>query len=130
MKELISFLGFVLKATKQAPVNPKSPLQELKPKTSESSWFFSNPIEAVASSISFALHLLFNSYKFFIGIFNPQLVSVEQANIQSYFSENFQEYSSAASKLQMIKSIGFSDAFIISTLNGKEISLENALELD
>ncbi len=47
-----------------------------------------------------------------------------------YFSENFQEYSSAASKLQMIKSIGFSDAFIISTLNGKEISLEKALELD
>ena len=47
-----------------------------------------------------------------------------------YFSENFQEYSSAASKLQMIKSIGFGDAFIISTLNGKEISLEKALELD
>ena len=47
-----------------------------------------------------------------------------------YFSENFQEYSLAASKLQMIKSIGFGDAFIISTLNGKEISLEKALELD
>ena len=30
----------------------------------------------------------------------------------------------------MIKSIGFTDAFIIATLNGNEISLEKALKLD
>ena len=79
-----------------------------------------------------------------IGVF-PEILSASDLSMMSeinnvrkqpsgsfykYFSENFQEYSSAASKLQMIKSIGFSDAFIISTLNGKEISLEKALELD
>ena len=79
-----------------------------------------------------------------IGVF-PELLSASDLSMMSeinnvrkqpsgsfykYFSENFQEYSSAASKLQMIKSIGFTDAFIISTLNGKEISLEKALELD
>ena len=87
-----------------------------------------------------------NDLLFFIqiGVF-PEILSASDLSMMSeinnvrkqpsgsfykYFSENFQEYSSAASKLQMIKSIGFSDAFIISTLNGKEISLEKALELD
>ena len=79
-----------------------------------------------------------------IGVF-PEILSASDLSMMSeinnvrkqssgsfykYFSENFKEYSSAASKLQMIKSIGFGDAFIISTLNGQEISLEKALELD
>jgi len=47
-----------------------------------------------------------------------------------YLSDEYGEYSLAASQLQMIKSTGFKDAFIIATLNGKEISLEKALSLD
>ena len=47
-----------------------------------------------------------------------------------YLSDEYGEYSLAASQLQMIKSTGFEDAFIIATLNGKEISLEKALSLD
>ena len=47
-----------------------------------------------------------------------------------YFSQEYNEYSLAASQLKMIKSIGFTDAFIIAKLNGNVISLEKALELD
>tara|TARA_B100001093_G_scaffold299801_1_gene285887 strand:- start:18 stop:656 length:639 start_codon:yes stop_codon:yes gene_type:complete len=76
-----------------------------------------------------------------IGVF-PEILSPEDLSMMSkinnvkkestgsfykYYSENFSEYSLAASKLQKIKSIGFADAFIISNLNGKEISLEKAL---
>ena len=46
---------------KAAPVNPKSPLQELKPMTSAKQWLGSKPIDAVASSMI----LLFNSSAFF-----------------------------------------------------------------
>ena len=79
-----------------------------------------------------------------IGVF-PEILSPEDLSMMSkinnvkkestgsfykYYSENFSEYSLAASKLQKIKSIGFADAFILSTLNGKEISLEKALNLN
>ena len=79
-----------------------------------------------------------------IGVF-PEILSPEDLSMMSkinnvkkestgsfykYYSENFSEYSLAASKLQNIKSIGFADAFILSTLNGKEISLEKALNLN
>jgi len=46
-----------------------------------------------------------------------------------YFCE-FDDYSLAASKLQKVKAVGFNDAFILSKLNGEEISIEKALELD
>ena len=79
-----------------------------------------------------------------IGVF-PEILSPEDLSMMSkinnvnkessgsfykYYSENFSEYSLAASKLKKIKSIGFADAFILSTLNGKEISLEKALNLN
>ena len=79
-----------------------------------------------------------------IGVF-PEILSPEDLSMMSkinnvkkessgsfykYYSENFSEYSLAASKLQKIKSIGFADAFILSTLNGNEISLEKALNLN
>ncbi len=79
-----------------------------------------------------------------IGVF-PEILSATDLSMMSeidnvrkqpsgsfykYFSQEYNEYSLAASQLQMIKSIGFTDAFIISTLNGNEISLEKALKLD
>ena len=79
-----------------------------------------------------------------IGVF-PEILSATDLSMMSeidnvrkqpsgsfykYFSEKYNEYSLAASQLQMIKSIGFTDAFIIATLNGNEISLEKALKLD
>ena len=87
-----------------------------------------------------------NDLRFFvqIGVF-PEILSASDLSMMSevnnvrkqasgsfykYFSEEFNDYSLAASQLQMIKSIGFSDAFIISTLNGEEISIEKALSLD
>ena len=87
-----------------------------------------------------------NDLSFFvqIGVF-PEILSASDLSMMSevnnvrkqasgsfykYFSEEFNDYSLAASQLQMIKSIGFSDAFIISTLNGEEISIEKALSLD
>ena len=87
-----------------------------------------------------------NDLRFFvqIGVF-PEILPASDLSMMSevnnvrkqasgsfykYFSEEFNDYSLAASQLQMIKSIGFSDAFIISTLNGEEISIEKALKLD
>ena len=79
-----------------------------------------------------------------IGVF-PEILSAKDLSMMSeidnvrkqpsgsfykYFSQEYNEYSLAASQLQMIKSIGFTDAFIIATLNGNEISLEKALKLD
>ena len=79
-----------------------------------------------------------------IGIF-PEILSADDLSMMSeinnvrkqasgsfykYLSDEYGEYSLAASQLQMIKSTGFKDAFIIATLNGKEISLEKALSLD
>ena len=79
-----------------------------------------------------------------IGVF-PEILSATDLSMMSeidnvrkqpsgsfykYFSQEYNEYSLAASQLQMIKSIGFTDAFIIATLNGNEISLERALKLD
>ena len=79
-----------------------------------------------------------------IGIF-PEILSANDLSMMSeinnvrkqasgsfykYLSDEYGEYSLAASQLQMIKSTGFKDAFIIATLNGKEISLEKALSLD
>ena len=79
-----------------------------------------------------------------IGVF-PEILSASDLSMMSeidnvrkqpsgsfykYFSQEYNEYSLAASQLQMIKSIGFTDAFIIATLNGNEISLEKALKLD
>ena len=79
-----------------------------------------------------------------IGVF-PEILSAADLSMMSeidnvrkqpsgsfykYFSQEYNEYSLAASQLQMIKSIGFIDAFIIATLNGNEISLEKALKLD
>jgi len=79
-----------------------------------------------------------------IGIF-PEVLSANDLSMMSeinnvkkqasgsfykYISDEYGEYSLAASQLQMIKSTGFEDAFIIATLNGKEISLEKALSLD
>ena len=46
-----------------------------------------------------------------------------------YFSQDYKEYSLAAIKLGKVKTAGFKDAFILSKLNGIEISLEKALEL-
>ena len=46
-----------------------------------------------------------------------------------YFSQDYKEYSLAATKLEKVKTAGFKDAFILSKLNGIEISLEKALEL-
>ena len=46
-----------------------------------------------------------------------------------YFSQDYKEYSLAANKLEKVKTAGFKDAFILSKLNGIEISLEKALEL-
>jgi len=46
-----------------------------------------------------------------------------------YFSQDYKEYSLAATKLEQVKASGFKDAFILSKLNGVEISLEKALEL-
>ena len=46
-----------------------------------------------------------------------------------YFSQDYKEYSLAATKLGKVKTAGFKDAFILSKLNGIEISLEKALEL-
>jgi len=79
-----------------------------------------------------------------IGVF-PEILSANDLSMMSeinnvrkqasgsfykYLSDEYGEYSLAASQLQMIKSTGFKDAFIIATLNGKEISLEKALSLD
>ena len=79
-----------------------------------------------------------------IGIF-PEILSADDLSMMSeinnvrkqasgsfykYLSDEYGEYSLAASQLQMIKSTGFKDAFIIATLNGKEISLKKALSLD
>lgn len=79
-----------------------------------------------------------------IGVF-PEILSATDLSMMSeidnvrkqpsgsfykYFSQEYNEYSLAASQLQMIKSIGFTDAFIIATLNGNEISIEKALKLD
>ena len=79
-----------------------------------------------------------------IGIF-PEILSADDLSMMSeinnvrkqasgsfykYLSNEYGEYSLAASQLQIIKSTGFKDAFIIATLNGKEISLEKALSLD
>lgn len=79
-----------------------------------------------------------------IGIF-PEILSANDLSMMSeinnvrkqasgsfykYLSDEYSEYSLAASQLQMIKSTGFKDAFIIATFNGKEISLEKALSLD
>ena len=47
-----------------------------------------------------------------------------------YYSQEFDEYSLAATQLQKVKSVGFNDAFILSTLDGEAISLEKALELN
>ena len=79
-----------------------------------------------------------------IGVF-PEILSANDLSMMSeinnvrkqasgsfykYLSDEYGEYSLAASQLQMIKSTGFKDAFIIATLNGKEISLEKAISLD
>ena len=78
-----------------------------------------------------------------IGVF-PQVLSANDLSMMSkinnvsnklsgsfykYFCE-FDDYSLAASKLQKVKAVGFNDAFILSKLNGEEISIEKALELD
>ena len=68
---------------KAAPVNPNKPLHELKAATSDKLWFFSNPIEAVASKANLDLNFFLNLFKFSIGILKPVLVSTGQALIQS-----------------------------------------------
>ena len=79
-----------------------------------------------------------------IGIF-PKILSANDLSMMSklsnvknkssgvfykYFSQDFDEYSLAAIKLQKVKLAGFNDAFILSLLNGEEIPLEEALELN
>jgi hypothetical protein len=78
-----------------------------------------------------------------IGVF-PEVLSANDLSMMSkinnvsnklsgsfykYFCE-LDDYSLASSKLQKVKEVGFNDAFILSTLNGEEISIEKALELD
>ncbi len=78
-----------------------------------------------------------------IGVF-PEMLSANDLSMMSnisnvsnelsgsfykYFCE-FDDYSFAASKLQKVKSVGFNDAFILAKLDGKEISIDKALELD
>lgn len=79
-----------------------------------------------------------------IGVF-PEILSANDLSMMSkidnvrneasgsfykYYSQEFDEYSLAATKLQKVKSVGFNDAFILSTLDGEAISLEKALELN
>jgi hypothetical protein len=79
-----------------------------------------------------------------IGVF-PEILSANDLSMMSkinnvkneasgsfykYYSQEFDEYSLAATQLQKVKSVGFNDAFILSTLDGEAISLEKALELN
>ena len=78
---------------KDAPVSPNNPLHELNDKTSAILWFFSRPIDAVASNIIFAFIFFANFSILLIGKPSPILVSVGHPITQLKFPLNQPEAS-------------------------------------
>jgi len=135
------------KVTSVQPTAQASPARQLRPVTKESLSSFkieTNPALAARQKISFESQLPEGLvYRIQIGVFSKPVeasffkgispvagYSIPGSDAKKYFAGMFRRMADAGSALQLVRQIGFRDAFINAVMDGKPVSVERASILE